>query len=130
MKKKKRFLDFSRMNYNRLTALQYVLCLFLLIGARSLDETVVNHKTKQCIRFHRGDACTPCRYTIQKGWGSVEGNLCPKDYENLTDQFEKKIEKGGSKKDFENYLKVQKQAVKCNKPRKVPKCCNEPPFCS
>ena len=108
---------------------QYVLCLFLLVSARMPDETVVNHKTKKCIVFHRGDACTPCRYTIQEGWVLVERNSCPKDYENLTDRFKKKIEKGAPRKVFEDYLELEKQAIKCDKPREVPKCCNEPPFC-
>ena len=117
-------------------------CLFLLIGARMPDETVVNHKTKKCIRFHRGDACTPCNFIIQEGWVLAEGNLCPKGYENLTDRFEKKryqfvMKKKGTEKDpkklkqiVEDYFKVQEQAVKCDKPRNIPKCCNEPPFCS
>ena len=135
-------MDFGKSQSKKKLGLQCILCLFLLVGSRAPDEIVLNHKTKKCIRFHRGDACTPCNFTIQKGWVLAEGNLCPKDYENLTDQFEKKEEKVREyygnlaeqykkkiKKIKHDYIKVEGQALKCDKPREVPRCCNEPPYC-
>ena len=53
-----------------------------LVGVRKIDETAINHETKECIRFHLGDGCSSCDYTVQEGWvlaGSEEVN-CPKGY--------------------------------------------------
>ena len=55
-------------------------------------------------------------YFPKEGWSYTENY--PSNYTNYDDG-----------QVFENYREVENEALKCDKPREVPKCCKEPPYC-